>query len=123
MKRLVSCLFLLLCAVCTARAIVTFEQPAIRLMYRCDRETSETFEVTDEEMIRDIKDALALITIGKQSDIRATDSDDIFTFITKDDSEYTYTFEQHRIVLDQKRYEISNDQTLWKLAESIRKEG
>ncbi|MGM9940905.1 MAG: hypothetical protein ACI32N_02800 [Bulleidia sp.] len=123
MKRLLSLCTLLLCAGCAAKSIVIPDQDAVRLMYRYDRETSETYEVTDGNMIRDIRDALSSITIGKQTAIRTADCDDIFTFITETGSEYTCAFEQHCIVLDHKRYEISGDQPLWKLADTIRKEG
>lgn len=51
-------------------------------------------------------EALKNITVERETDLVFTDSDDVLTFVLADGSEYTYTFENGRLVLDGHYYEV-----------------
>lgn len=99
------------------------QQTPILLRYYCLRETSEEYEVTDTAVINAVLQAILDIRIISETDIFATDYDDIFVFAMEDGTEYSFSFNRHCFQSNGKMYELSDDEELWKLAERISAEG
>ena len=90
-----------------------------KLVYTQNGETSNTFEITDSGEICNILDAILNVTVEEETDLTASDSDDIFTFYTEDGKEFSFIFNIHNLVAEDGNYTLSGDEDLWKLAKEI----
>lgn len=102
-----------------AKAVLQDQQSPMLLRYFCQRETSEEYEVTDTAVINAVRQAILDIHIKNETDIAATDYDDVFIFTMKDGTEYSFSFNGHCFQSNGKVYELSDDGELWKLAKQI----
>ena len=75
------------------------------LLYEQYSETGVEWKIENAEMISSCIEALKDVTIGKEIDMRCTDSDSRLTFVLKDDSQYALTFKESDLVIDNIRYE------------------
>lgn len=76
----------------------------VRLTYCRNHETSEVYETGDEEMISRMAEALSNVEILEETDVSATDSDDILVFEMQDGRKYSICFEGGMLLQDEKRY-------------------
>lgn len=68
---------------------------------------SRTYETKDPAVIRDCIEALKGMTIEGETELCATDSDDILSFVMEGGSSYTVSFEAGILVRDGKRYTVT----------------
>lgn len=78
-----------------------------KLIYTQGYEMSRTYETEDPAVIRDCVEALKGMTIEGETELCATDSDDILSFVMEDGSSYTVSFEAGILVRDGKRYTVT----------------
>lgn len=78
----------------------------VKLLYTQWYEATNQYETEDAQTIAALVEALKNITVERETDLVFTDSDDVLTFVLADGSEYTYTFENGRLVLDGHYYEV-----------------
>lgn len=79
-----------------------------KLIYTQGYEMSHTYETEDPAVIRDCIEALKGMTIEGETNLCATDSDDILNFVMEDGSSYTVAFEAGILVRDGKRYTVTD---------------
>ena len=91
----------------------------IRLRYLCLHETSEEYEVSDADTIRNVIKAMKDICVIGETDICISDYDDIFVFVMQDETECSVTFNGHHLQENGKIYELSEDEKLWKLTKEL----
>ena len=91
----------------------------ISLTYRYLGEASEEYTVTDSQTIAAILDAILNITVCNETDIAATDSDDIYIFTTASSETFSFSFNMHHLCVGDKKYELENNQDLWNLTAKI----
>lgn len=77
------------------------------------------YEVTDMQMINDVKEAIRNIRVQGPADTSATDFDEIFVFHTADQKTYSFGFNARNFVSGNSYYTISNDGALWSIANEI----
>ena len=53
--------------------------------------------------------------------MRATDSEQSFTFVLRQGEEYTVRFEQRNLLRDGRAYRPTGDEALWELAKQARR--
>ena len=75
------------------------------LLYAQRSEASTEWEIEDTQVIASCIEALKGMTIGKENEMRCTDSSSLLTFLLKDGSQYALTFEESDLVIDDIRYE------------------
>ncbi|MBR2188998.1 MAG: hypothetical protein IJ860_06300 [Eubacterium sp.] len=87
-------------------AVIDFMEEPVRLVYTRQYEAAEQFETEDELMIAACVDALREMTIGEETDVRATDSDDVLTFVMEDGSANTVRFQNGNFCFEDRIYEV-----------------
>ena len=92
------------------------------LVYRYTDETPLERNITDPETIQAVFDALSQITVEGEAELYMTDSDTTFLFQMKTGESYSVSFEGDNLLLDGERYRVSGDETLRKLAASLKRE-
>ena len=95
------------------------DQTPIRLRYLCQNETSEEYEVSNVDTIRNIIRAMKDIHVIEETDVCVSDYDDIFVFVMQDATECTVAFNGHHFQENGKIYELSDDEELWRLAKEL----
>ena len=75
------------------------------LLYAQRSEASTEWEIEDTQVIASCIEALKGMTIGKENEMRCTDSGNLLTFLLKDGSQYALAFEESDLVIDDIRYE------------------
>ena len=89
------------------------------LKYERDRETAMYYEIEDKKMIRQVFDALSRIQITGETNQRAEDFQDIFTFQLPMGKSCTFTFEAGNLVIGDKAYTVTDANELWALTTQI----
>lgn len=74
------------------------------LLYAQRSEASAEWEIEDTQVIASCIEALKGMAIGKENEMRCTDSGSLLTFLLKDGSQYALTFEESDLVIDDIRY-------------------
>ena len=75
-------------------------------------------ETADEETIREIRELICGLSLGKPTDMSVTDADMNITIIS-DDKELSYFFEDDILVLEQGRYEVDDIAALRRCIEAL----
>lgn len=78
-----------------------------KLVYTQGYEMRCTYEIEDPSVIRNCIEVLKGMTIEGETNLCATDSDDILNFVMEDGSSYTVAFEAGILVRDGKRYTVT----------------
>ncbi len=89
------------------------------VIYSYTSDTVISLKISDSKEIKQLFEAISQIRVGTMTDIRATDSEESFTFVMNDETSYTITFEQHNLLLDGNAYRLTEDTELWKLARRL----
>ena len=84
-------------------------------------DTPRSCEITDPQQIQAVFDALAQLRVGGEETMRATDSEQSFTFVLRQGEEYTVRFEQRNLLRDGRAYRLTGDEALWELAKQARR--
>lgn len=95
----------------------------VSVFYRRNHETSEEYQIDDKETIGRLFQALSKLQVEQKTNRTASDYDDSFIFTLSDARAYTFSFNQHNLVVGTDVYTISSDQYLWGLADDIAKNG
>ena len=101
------------------RSSIEGNEEILSITHRHNGEASSEYLITDAGMIQNIRDAILQIQIEDETDLMASDNDDIFIFTLKNENQYSISFNDHHFESGDHIYEISNDSDLWKLVRQI----
>lgn len=101
------------------KEFLTQEDIPVRLVYRCLHEASQEYEITDRDTIQLVLNAILEIQVEGETDMMASDRDDVFVFTMENGDICSFSFNDHHFQSDKKLYELSGDDSLWKLAKKI----
>jgi hypothetical protein len=101
------------------RSSIEGNEEILSITHRHSGEASSEYLITDAGMIQNIRDAILQIQIEDETDLMASDNDDIFIFTLKNENQYFISFNDHHFESGDRIYEISNDSDLWKLVRQI----
>ena len=90
-----------------------------KVIYLSQGETVHEYEMTESADIQAFFDAIDEIEVGGEVEGRVGDAGDQITFIMKDGQEYMFAFEMGSLLLDDKKYETDDADTLWSLTSQL----
>ena len=93
------------------------------LKYERNRETTIYYTIKDKSMINQVFEALTKIQIKEETNRRAEDFRDAFTFCQAEGKACTFVFEVGNLVIGDKAYTVAGVSELWALATQIAADG
>ena len=93
---------------------------AVLLQYRHLGEAEETYHCEDPEAIASFLDAISGITVTGETSLVSSDDSDLFLFTDANGETYSFSFNSHHFQVDKTQYELSGDDALWKMADTLR---
>lgn len=93
---------------------------AVLLQYRHLGEAEETYRCEDSEAIASFLDAISGITVTGETSLVSSDDSDLFLFTDANGETYSFSFNSHHFQVDKTQYELSGDDALWKMADTLR---
>ncbi len=89
------------------------------LKYERNRETTISYNIENKKLIAQVFDALSKIRIEGETNQRAEDFRDVFTFSLPMGKSCTFTFEEGNLIIEDKAYTVTDTGELWALATQI----
>ncbi len=85
---------------------------ALSIIYTRNRESSDTYQITDRRSIEAVATAIKNISVTGETDEYMTDSEDVITFVISSDEQYTYIFENGCLADGITRYTVTGFEEL-----------